>query len=311
MAYVIVTGKDYMDIDMLAGTQALYEMMLLQGKEVYVQTKKTYSSSVTSEMLQKVMEFPRKDIEIQDELFAVDVSSVDYLGEQCGYPLEQFVALYDHHFESIDFWKDRLGEMAVIEEVGAAGTLVYELIQQNGLIEKIGDGTKMLLAAAIISNSQNFKFSMTTDRDRNAYNELASELGLKKDFPEEYLLSVQEEIASDVMRSLANDMKTRVALTEQTFGIAQLEMWNTGLFLQKNKDQIIDFLQDNDSEIKFFLSASLVEDKTYFVISDDVAQEFLENLLSLKFKDKIASLPVIMLRKEVVKLILEKSCKNK
>lgn len=305
MAHIIITGKDFMDIDMVAGVQALYELLTIQGNEVYVEHHGSYSASVTQELQKRISPFPEKKIEKQDGLIAVDVSSTEYLDKQCGYPLDQFVGIYDHHFESTDYWKEKLGDAAVIEEVGAASTLVVEAIKKEGVWEYITEDTKVLLAAAIVSNSQNFKFSMTSQRDHDVYEVLKEEVNLSYSFAGQYLLSIQDEIGQDVIQAIKNDTKERVALGDKTFTIAQLEMWNTSLFISKHKNEVISFLESSESDIAFFLSASLSEDKTYFLVANKESEKFVSNLMEVSFTDGLALAEKIIIRKEVVKKILD------
>jgi len=293
-----------MDIDMCAGTQALYELFTLQGKEVYVHGSQTYSASVTKDLQERTFSYPTKEIESGDQLFAVDVSSIQYLGEQCQYPLDQFAGIYDHHFESTDYWRDKLGERAVIQEVGAASTLVAELIQEEGMWAEISFDTKVLLAAAIISNSQNFKFAMTSRRDHVIYDLISNEVNLESNFAETYFLSIQDTIVENIQDSLKNDTKERVALTDKTFTIAQLEMWDTEAFLKESKKEVQEFLNNSEAQIRFFLSASLSEDRTYFIVVDEKSESFLTNLLGISFADGQAVMNKIMIRKEVIKEIL-------
>jgi len=305
MADVIVKGNSYVDIDMAAGVQALYEILTLQAKEVYVHGSDVYAKSVTSAVKKYIVPIPEKAIDNGDEIYLVDVSSVEYLENNCGYPLDQVVEIFDHHFESEKYWREKLGSAARIEHVGAAATLVAEYAKEKEVWSLITDDTKVLLAAAIISNSQNFKVSMTTDRDKVIYREISQELNFAEKWPEEYLLSVQEEIGQDVSGALKSDTKTKVPFGDKTFGIAQLEMWDTEKFLQTHQKEVLDFLDNDSSDISFFMSASISQDKTYLLANDSASEQFLSELLDTNFDNQVAILDRIFIRKEMVKKILD------
>ena len=305
MAHIILKGTTYIDIDFIACVQALYEILTLQGKDVYVHGTKNYSSSVTSELNKSISSFPEKEIGDNDKLYLVDVSGTEYLEKQCGYPLNQVVRIFDHHCGSIDYWKEKIGKKAQIEEIGAAATLVAEYAKKENLYTKLTKNTKKLIASAIVSNSQNFKISMTKERDHIIFKEISKELNFSDNWAEEYLLSVQDEIVKNVVRSMENDSKLNSSPSGETMTIVQMEMWDTSIFLSKSHQEVIDFLKKQTTDVSFFMSASLSEDKTYFLAADEVSQTFLSNLLNISFSNGVSIFDGIIIRKEVLKLILK------
>ena len=305
MAHIILKGNTYMDIDVIACVQALYEIMTLQRKDVYVHGSKTYSASVTPELNKNISSFSEKEIEDNDELYLVDVSGTEYLENQCGYPLNQVVRIFDHHFESIEYWKERLGEKAQIEEIGATATLVAEYAKKENLYTRLTKDAKKLIASAIVSNSQNFKLSMTKERDHIIFKEIAEELNFSNNWAEEYLLSIQDKINKNVTESMKNDTKLSSSPGGETITIVQMEMWDTSIFLSKNHQEVIDFLKKQTTDVSFFMSASLSEDKTYFFAADEVSQTFLSKLLNISFIDRVSIFEGIIIRKEVLRLILK------
>lgn len=87
-------------------------------------------------------------------------------------PLDKVTEIFDHHFGFETYWKDKLGEKAKIEPIGAAATLIWEEYKKRGFENSISHESATLLAYAIISNTVHFLFDMTSERDKIALKEL-------------------------------------------------------------------------------------------------------------------------------------------
>lgn len=93
-----------------------------------------------------------------------------------------------------------------IELVGAAATLVAEKFIQNKTI--CTKESALLLYSAIISNTLNFKASVTTDRDHKAAEWLNKIAGLPKIFPHELFLAKSDISGKKLKRRIIDDFAT-------------------------------------------------------------------------------------------------------
>ena len=68
-----------------------------------------FSASIPSYLQEKDI-FPKqvKQIKGDESLILVDVSNRAFLENECQYPIKNITKIYDHHFESFDFWKTEL-----------------------------------------------------------------------------------------------------------------------------------------------------------------------------------------------------------
>lgn len=149
-------------------------------------------------------------------------------------PLETVVEIYDHHFGFESYWKERLGDRAKIERVGAAATLVWEEFKKRGKAGKISQDAASLLAHAILSNTVNFTSDLTCDRDRSACDELVVTAGLVKDWKSLYFKDQKALIESDIVEAVRLDTKiSSLAEGDSQFHFGQLEIWGTEKFFDR------------------------------------------------------------------------------
>ncbi len=106
------------------------------------------------------------------------------------------------------------------EHVGAAATLVAERFQESKVT--IPAGLAMLLQAAIVSNSLNFRAPATSPRDRNAY----ASLRMIKPLPDTLFDRMQEARGAVLQRESSSILRADTKCFETDYGcviVSQLE----------------------------------------------------------------------------------------
>lgn len=303
---VVTSGYQYIDIDAYGGCIAYAELLNLLGNKAVVASTAPVNESVTPTIrawktdLKNSYE-PASD----DEYVLVDISDPDFFDKFVA--PERVSEVIDHHMDFVDYWQERLGSSAHIEFIGAACTLVFERWKSAGKLEYISETSARLLVAGILDNTLKFEASVTTERDRHAYEELQRYAHLSADWPAEYFTECQRTILADVRTALSNDSKTMSFPSyANPLRVGQLVVWDAKEAIGK---------YSNDIKTTMSLSAqgwfvnivSIAEGKNYLMADNNAVQSFLENLLDVRFADGTATTDRLWLRKEIMKKDLDSS----
>ncbi|MCR4280072.1 MAG: hypothetical protein NUV82_01445, partial [Candidatus Komeilibacteria bacterium] len=108
-----------------------------------------------------------------------------------------------------------------IEPVGAAVTLIAEKFMQSKM--EISKESATLMYAAIVSNTLNFKGTVTTDRDKTAADWLNRTAQLSAGFWKEMFMAKSDLAGSKLSERMKGDFAWFV-IGGRKIGIAQIEM---------------------------------------------------------------------------------------
>lgn len=301
---IILAWNSWIDIDAYACMLALEEIYRLQGKETYIFIPKEKSASITK-YLEK-LEFNgkvTKNIEKEDKLILVDVSNKDYLEQICKYNLNNVIKIYDHHFESTNFRKEKIWENAIIENIWACASLIVEIALKNKVYDKLSYNSRLLLFSAIISHTFNLRYKeIITKKDLEAYNLLLKDLNINNEFTGKYFSDVSKEVYENPFKSLENDHKI-IPLGNKNISICQMELWNQDKFIKDNLKNITSIINIWRSDYKLYMWIDIENWKTYFISDDEISKKFLEKLLWINFDWDIWIYREIIIRKELIKKI--------
>lgn len=303
---VILAWNSWLDIDAYACIVWLYEIMRLKWEDVVVFIPESKAVSITSYLQNLPLNIKLTDNIESSELYLVDVSWKDFLENICCYNLENVRKIYDHHFESYDFWKAKIWDNAKIEEIWACATMIVELAIFEWVFIQLSKTAKLLLASAILSHTMDFKYSeIVKKRDLLAYENLKKDLPeLDDNFIKKYFEDVSESAIKNPIETLKNDHKI-VNLNWKLFSISQLEIWDQKKFIKDNENIILGLTNLEKSDYSFYIWSSIEEWKTYFISDNLDTQNLLNNILWINFEDNIGIYEKIIIRKEVVKKILK------
>lgn len=301
---VVTSGSRYLDIDAYAGCIAYAELLNLLGDDAIAATTAPLNGSVTSTIRDwkanlKTDYTPAAG----DEYVLIDISDPEFFDTFVD--TDKVVEILDHHMEFVDYWHQKLGDSARIEFIGAACTLVFERWQVAGKLPQISETSARLLIAGILDNTLNFKASVTTARDRTAYDVLMQRANLPADWPAKYFGECEQSITSDLKTAITNDTKK---LNLPSFGrqltVGQLVVWNARKVIIDHAEEVRSTMAATAGE--WFMSVvSIAEGKNYLLVSNAEVQRFLERLLDVRFEGNAAVTDRLWLRKEIMKKDLE------
>jgi len=296
---IVTSGSVYIDIDAYAGIIAYAELLQAQAFEAAAVSTAPLNESIPNTVrswgapLQTTYTPSGSDtfipIDLSDPTFFDPIVTEDRVEE-----------IIDHHTGFESYWKDKIGDKAHIEFIGAACTLVYERWLHAGLVDAMGQTIARLLICGILDNTLNFGAQVSTKRDEDAYAALLPIADLPDDWTAQYFSECQTSILNDVEAALKNDTKIP---TFATFGqavcLGQLTVWDAQAF-EQYRTAIAKTLSDIKPE--WFLNLiSVSERKSYFVSNNADVQAWLARFLDVEFDGDIAAANRLWLRKEIIK----------
>ncbi len=192
-----------------------------------------------------------------------------------------------------------------IELVGSAATLIAEKFFSEKI--KPSKEAAALLYSAIISNTINFKASVTTPRDHTMAKYLLSFFEIPLNYIHK-MFSYKSIFQKSLKETILDDFAT-FNFGGFEVGIAQLEIIDVNSFITKNISPLESILQKIKQEEKLdyiFLSfIDLDKGNNIFFVIDNETKQLLEKVLEITFKDSIANKEPLLMRKQIVPLLKE------
>lgn len=302
MELVVTAGEDYNDIDAFACALAYKLLCDLKGLQCEVVLPGPLNESVSKSIrdwsfsYRTKLEGNPKDY----KYIVVDISDPKHFAKFV--VSENIQEVYDHRFGFETFWKEKLGENAKIEMVGACATLIWEEFKRDGLAFKINPTTANLLYTAILSNTLNLKASVTTDRDVAALNELKTYTQLPQEWDSIYFEEITEAVLKEPLKAMANDTKI-VEINGIDYTIIQVELWNSKEFISSNLNLIRNLLAEQSNKHVFLTSPSISEGVNYLVTQDQDTKNSLQKTIDAKFDGDLGKTSKLWLRKEIMKAL--------
>jgi inorganic pyrophosphatase len=296
---IVTSTRDSIDIDGLACVAAYAELLQKQGKEARGISTAVWNASVTPAV--RAWGIPVASavtVGPDDHFTLVDVSHLNSLDPIVN--TDQVSEIIDHHPGVEAFWKEKIGDRAQIEEVGAASTLVVEHWQTAGRLPEISRTCAGLLMCGILDNTLNFKATVTTARDRAAYAALKPLAKLPENLPEQYFNDCQTAILADVTQAIIDDTKVMTfAGWEGGIEFGQLVIWDAAAILE---DPIpIQATLQNRNPTWCMNLVSLKDGTSYFICTHEPLKAWLGTLLDLTWNGDTADAGRLWLRKEIAR----------
>jgi inorganic pyrophosphatase/exopolyphosphatase len=295
------------DMDSLACSVSYTELLNLEGKDATAYVPKDPAHTVTPEI--KSWDFKYQTEPTSEELKDMEFVLVDTTDPHT-FPKfvdkDRIIEIYDHHIGYEEYWKEKLGENAKIEMIGACATLIWEEYKNRGYAEKISQTSARLLYAAIVSNTLNFKAALTSPRDAQAFEELSPIADMPKDWIQKYFIEQEEYIYQNTRQAILDDIKIiEFPNMGKKITIGQIELWESKQFVIDYKPLIKEILDNFDHKRWFFNAPCISMGKTYLFTENDEIREILEQNFGFKFENGIGEVDRLIERKEFVKAILE------
>jgi inorganic pyrophosphatase/exopolyphosphatase len=305
MRTIVTAGGRGADIDVFACATSYAELLRLEGKDALAVIPGLFTMSVTPSILEWGADYVRTHTpEETDHFVLVDISDHAHVAPFVVIPRVREV--YDHRSGFEDYWKDRIGERAHIEMVGSCGTLIWEAFKRRGKHTDISMTGARLLLASIVSNTLNFRASITTERDRVAYSELKVITGLDEAWVTSYFLEQEQTLLKDFRNYLKAD--TKIAKTPYgEFVIGQIELWDADTVMNTRSADIDAFMEEHAPLPWFVNIPNIGKGFNYLYSKNPDAKRIVAEKLKVTFDGDIAKTERLMLRKEVMKILLTPS----
>ncbi|WP_158499286.1 DHH family phosphoesterase [endosymbiont of Acanthamoeba sp. UWC8] len=307
---IICAGSKYVDIDVLACAVAYKELLELRGKKAKTVFTGEFNKTVPISVLAWNMDISHDVPENPHDYnyVLVDISNPNYFEKFV--VREQVIEVFDHHHGFEKYWIKLIGSRAKIETVGSCATLIWEEYKKHNKENMISPTGANLIYTAIISNTLNFRASITSIRDIRAAEEIKQYITLPDIWIQQYYKETEQEILSEPKIAIANDTKSLV-INNDDYLIAQLELWNAVTFI--NRHDILEIalqgLNINElahNELNWFLTiASIEENKNYIITSSEFIKQKLKIYLGAVFTGYIGETKQLFLRKEILKKLDE------
>ncbi|MBN1168762.1 DHH family phosphoesterase [Candidatus Woesebacteria bacterium] len=303
MSRIVVTaGEKFTDIDVLACAISYNELLQKLGKNSICILPGELNKSVTPTIRSWELPHETKFKYPNADFVIVDISQPEHLAKFV--VPERIIELYDHHFGYEKVWKKLTKGKIVIEPVGACTTLIWEKYEKNKMSKKISKLSARLICYATVSNTLNFKSSVTNKRDIDAYHKVLKYADLKNDWIGKYFSEQDKAVYKNPVKEIKNDTHVEnFPNKDEKLIIGQLELWDSRNFVKDHKDDIEEALISFGSENWFLTPPSISEGKNYIYTKSKKVQKLLMNKLPVTFTGDLGITKKLFLRKEIKKII--------
>lgn len=301
MIWLPVVGN-YADIDVYASIIAYADLLNQRGKPA-----KTYIPTAPNYSVPEVLRLPEWennvfDFQPDDQAIILDISIPEEIAKFA--PDDQILELIDHHPGYEEYWRERIGDKAIIEKIGAVATSIFEWWGECWDYDKMTPQIAKLLLGAILDNTLNFNAEITTERDHKAAKKLAQIAGVSlTDFTAWYFTAVSKTIASNLENSLLQDCKiVTLPAYQSKFAFYQLTLWDTDEIINST-NKILQIAGKKRSD--FLVSIINISARQNFLLTNSkTLAKYFTNLLDLKKQGDWLVSGQLYLRKEIIAKML-------
>lgn len=297
---IVTSGRKYIDIDAYASIIAYRELLKKQGYEATASTLSTLNQSIPPFILELKYHLDPVSTSKDAKYIVLDTSNPDFLDERV--TDDNLAEVIDHHTGFEDYWKKYPDIKTQIEFIGSVCTMIYERIVASGYEGILDVDLCKMLVAGILDNTLNLKSSITTTRDRKAYEQLMQIGKLSNDYYVEYFSACESEIIKDLARAIKNDIKAeKVGVLPDVVG--QMLILDINRF---NVDEMKKVFAEYSEWMMNLIS--LENGKSYIYFGGSGVRERLEKLFGKRCDaNGLLVLDRFLLRKQIMKKAREMS----
>lgn len=304
MEKLLITSYVNADIDGVAGIFAYSEFLEKIGVNNTIGVMGEIHDEAKYVLNRFNFEYPQIILNSNDFDEVVLIDTSDLNGVEGNIELAKVVEIIDHRkiHEADKF----LNAKVQIELVGSASTLITEKFIEKNI--EISKKSAILLLSAIISNTSNFKGSVTTDRDRKSAKYL-NKIALLPDNYWKELFEAKSDLSGDKLFNRITGDLSSYFIGNKKFSIAQIEIIGVEQLIKEREKEIIEILnkiKEKDTLDFIFLSAiDLEKERTYFISNNENTKNLIKKILNVDFNENIAFINKIIMRKQIVPLLKE------
>ncbi|MFA6518802.1 MAG: DHHA2 domain-containing protein [Candidatus Shapirobacteria bacterium] len=237
-----------------------------------------------------------------DEFILVDSSDPIRIDPRI--KIENIVELFDHRLtEQVTKLKNA---KVHIDLVGSCSTLITEEYIKSNLVPS--KNVAIYLYSAIVSNTVNFKNSVTTSRDIEIAKRLKEVAGLNDNFTKEMFLAKSNISADNLYEVLRQDFAIR-PISDKMVGIAQVEMVDIGRMSTELNQVLLEslnrFYNDNKLDYIFFNGIDVIEGYNIFYTIDEASKKLFSQVLNIPELVPRHKTNSIIMRKQIFHMVEE------
>jgi nanoRNase/pAp phosphatase (c-di-AMP/oligoRNAs hydrolase) len=294
----ITAGELYTDIDAFSCAIAYSYLLNQKGIENKVYLPGVLNASVTNTVKSWNLKFETQiQVKQEDKFIIVDASESSHIAKPAND--NNIIEVFDHRYGFADHYNNLLGDKSKIEMVGACATLIWEEYKKQNI--EIDSLNANLLILAIVSNTLDFKSSVTTPRDLKSFEELLQFIDMPLNWKENYFKEQSEYIEKNPKQAVLEDTKN----ISSDLVFAQIELWSGYEFLNKNKLEIKEALESLDNPKWMISIPSISEGVNYIYTESDYIKDLLKKIIEIDFNGDIGKTSKLWLRKEIREKILK------
>lgn len=266
---LIVTSYDSPDLDGIACSIAYSELL----NKLNIKSIATYSGNLGLEVdfVKKYSEFfPIShhvgEYDFDSKFILVDTADPDAI--ESTIPANKVIEIFDHR--QLVYIEKFINAKSHIESVGSCATLIAEEFIKNKVDPS--KGSAIYLHSAIISNTINFKNSVTTVRDIDCANWLQTFSKIDNNFAYDMFKSKSNVNGQNIYSILAQDFAIK-EITNKKIGISQIEMVDIDRMNSDLHDALIESLtrlkSENNLDFIFFTGIDVFKGFNIFYTVDN------------------------------------------
>ncbi len=292
----VVTPRAAPDLDGLSCAVAYAELLGLQGFRARAWISTPPDPEAAYAVARLGIDVDPSEPQLGSAIALVDAS--DLRGLPVSLDPERVVEVIDHrlHQRAAELFPNAKIQ---IEAVGAAATLVWERFHVGGHIPTATSA--QLLQAAIVSNTQNLRGSVTTERDRAALVALREIAPLPDEFIAGQFDARRRAILADLAASIWRERKD-FDHPDGTYSLSQLEFPGARHFVDAC------FASVGALGSRAMLNLVDVEIAvSWLLVPDAACRAWVERRAGLVFSGSAAESPGVLLRKQIVYRLAEET----
>lgn len=300
---IIITGYENPDLDNIASAYAYKEYLDKKGIESEIGT--FGPPHPEAQFLMDYLKIKIKRIgrifDPKAKIILADCSEPGWI-----YPKineSQVIEVYDHRtVHQADAFKNAKTR---IDLIGACATMIAEKFYK----EKIQPSriAAILMYCAIISNTINFQARVTTPRDKKMANWLENQSKISKNLIHQ-MFAHKSAIKGPLKKIFLQDFAVN-EFGGIRFSIFQLEIINVKKLINEKlaeaKKALLEIKKKSKFDLVFLTCVDIEKGYNTFVAPDRVAKKAVNRTLGVKFKNGVATLPHVIMRKEIMPLLKE------
>lgn len=296
---ILITAYDGPDLDGSACAFAYTELLKNEGREVVagIFNQLRLEAQFAFDLVGEKIENGSEINESVEEIILVDACEIKGISKEID--PQKVIEVIDHR--AVNQAKEEFPNAKIqIELVGSCATLITEKFVESGIEPTRKSAT--LLYLAICSNTINFKNNITTDRDIKAASYLQSLYNIDEKLVLE--MFAHQSNLSGTIREIFERDKWSNYIAGKNFSVFQFEIVGVDEYIKKNFDEIVRSLQEVQSEENFdFVFATFVDlekARNTFIVPTNEVGKLIGEIIGVKFSNKIAHYPKIIMRKEIM-----------